>query len=107
MSFQQDWKPVQIKKKTVSTPQINFNPGHKRDLNLTSDDPDPPKTLGIEKGKMIQQARCSKKLSQADLAKKINVQANVVKDYENGNIIPNKKILRLISQHLGIKIDYT
>jgi ribosome-binding protein aMBF1 (putative translation factor) len=93
-----------IRKKVASKSQITFNEGHKKDLNLISDDPDPPKTLGLEKGKQIQQARCGKKLSQADLAKKINVQANIIKDYENGNVVPNKKIIRLINQHLNIKI---
>jgi ribosome-binding protein aMBF1 (putative translation factor) len=102
--LQSDWKTVIIKKKSEPKPQINFNEGHKKDLNLISDDPDPPKTLGLEKGKSIQQARCSKKLSQADLAKRINVQANIIKDYESGNVIPNKRILRLISAHLGIKL---
>jgi ribosome-binding protein aMBF1 (putative translation factor) len=102
---EQDWTPVVIKKKVAPKAQINFNPGHKKELNLVSDDPDPPKTLGKEKGQQIQQARCLKKLSQADLAKKIAVQANVIKDYENGNVIPNKKILRLICGQLNIKIN--
>lgn len=100
-----DWTPVVIKKKAAPKPQVAYNEGHKKELNLVSDDPDPPKNLGKEKGQQIQQARCAKKLSQADLAKKICVQANIIKDYESGNIIPNKKIIRLINTHLGIKIQ--
>lgn len=82
----------------------NYQEGHKKELNLISEDPDPPKFLGKEKGQLIQKARTQKKLSQVDLAKKINVQSNIIKDYETGNIIPNKKIIRLINQQLNIKI---
>jgi ribosome-binding protein aMBF1 (putative translation factor) len=104
MSIEQDWTPVVLRKKQPKPVIPQNEEGNKKKQQLLSDEPEPPKTLGRINGQVIQQARVTKKLSQSDLAKKINIQANIIKDYENGNVIPNKKILRLIESQLGIKI---
>lgn len=105
MSIEQDWTPVILKKKKYD-PVIQYSEGHKKHQQIISDDPEPPKHLGRQNGQLIQQARVNKKLSQTDLAKKINVQSNIIKEYENGNIIPTKKILKLLEVQLDIKINY-
>ena len=52
----------------------------------------------------MQLARTSAKLSQADLAKKINEKQSIVNDYENGRGIPNPHIIQKIERTLGVKL---
>lgn len=101
----QDWTPVVLRKEN-KTKQIQHEAGFKQKLNIISDDPDPPKILGREAGQKILHARNAKKLTQANLAKQINVQANIIRDYETGNVIPNRRILNLICRKLEIQINY-
>lgn len=89
----------------MSKPPI-FREGHKKEINLLSDDPDPPKILGRDNATLIQKTRCLKGYSQNDLAKKINIQTNIYKDYEKSDTIPNKKILNNICKILNIKINF-
>jgi ribosome-binding protein aMBF1 (putative translation factor) len=105
MSTEQDWTPVVFRKEKPKQ-FVQHNPGFKKHQNILSDDPDAPKVLGREAGQQILQARNAKKLTQVDLARQINIQANIIRDYENGNIVPDRRILRLIGQKLGIKIAY-
>lgn len=105
MSFEQDWTPV-ILRKDKPKEKIQHASGFKKQQNIMSDDPDAPKTLGREAGQKILKARNDKGLTQVDLARQLNLQANVIRDYECGNIVPDKRILRLIGQKLGIKINY-
>jgi ribosome-binding protein aMBF1 (putative translation factor) len=105
MSIEQDWTPVVLRKNKPKT-TVQHSPGFKKQQNILSDDPETPKILGSEVGKQILQARNAKKITQVDLARQINVQATVIRDYETGKIVPNKQILRLIGQKLGIKIAY-
>ena len=62
--------------------------------------------VGIEIGKQIMQGRLAKNLKQADLAKKLNVTPDFIRDYENGTAAMNKSILNNIGKSLGIKILY-
>jgi|SRR3990172_707860 len=100
----QDWTPIVLKKdeKKIIQPHP---PGHKQYKNLDSNDPDAPKPVGLSIGKQIQQARLNKKMTQDELAQKINVKPNIIRDYENGKAIPDKKVIQKISQILGIKIS--
>jgi len=99
----QDWKTVVLRKseKKVDRPRAV---GHKKISNLDSDDPDAPKTMGLSAGKQIQSGRCAKKLSQKELAQKINVKPQVISDYESGKAIPNRAILNKLNRVLDIKI---
>ena len=45
--------------------------------------------MTLEVGKVIQQGRQSKGLTQKDLATKINKKSQVITDYESGRAIPN------------------
>lgn len=62
------------------------------------------KTVNHDISLKIQQARQLKKMTQKELAIKINEKLNVVQDYENGRAIPSKQILNKISKVLGIKL---
>jgi ribosome-binding protein aMBF1 (putative translation factor) len=62
--------------------------------------------VGINIGKQIMQARLNKNLKQTDLAKKLNVTPDFIRDYENGTAHMNKAILNNIGKILGTKIFY-
>jgi len=97
----QDWKPVVLVKEQRK-PQTQRAPGSKdRDI-LLSDNPEPPKTVGLDTGKKIQQARCAKKLTQSQLAKSLNLPESTIKSFENGTAKLDKVLLRRITTFLGL-----
>jgi DNA-binding transcriptional regulator YiaG len=53
----------------------------------------------------ILRARCAQKLSQKELAQRMNLQASVITSYENGTAIPNHQILQKISRTLGVQFQ--
>ncbi|XP_068695025.1 endothelial differentiation-related factor 1-like isoform X1 [Montipora capricornis] len=60
--------------------------------------------VSLDVGKLIQQGRVEKKLTQKDLSAKINEKPQVIMDYESGKAIPNNQILSKIERALGIKL---
>ncbi|KAH8378753.1 hypothetical protein KR009_001213 [Drosophila setifemur] len=60
--------------------------------------------IPLDVGKLIQQGRQGKGLSQKDLATKICEKQQVVTDYEAGRGIPNNLILGKMERVLGIKL---
>ncbi|KAH0615628.1 hypothetical protein JD844_005089 [Phrynosoma platyrhinos] len=58
----------------------------------------------LEVGKVIQQGRQSKGLTQKDLATKINEKPQVIADYESGRAIPNNQVLGKIERAIGLKL---
>lgn len=62
------------------------------------------KKVDMSVGKAIQQGRQEKKLTQKDLATKVNEKPQVINDYEAGRAIPNQQILGKLERALGIKL---
>ncbi|XP_055843605.1 endothelial differentiation-related factor 1 homolog [Episyrphus balteatus] len=60
--------------------------------------------IPLDVGKIIQQGRNAKGLSQKDLATKICEKTQVVTDYEAGRGIPNNVILGKIERVIGLKL---
>eukprot|EP00956_Cyclotella_meneghiniana_P021136 scaffold38052_cov68-Cyclotella_meneghiniana.AAC.4 len=54
--------------------------------------------------KAIMQARMAKKMTQKDLATKINEKPQVVGEYESGKAIPNGQIIVKMERVLGVKL---
>ncbi|XP_068315018.1 multiprotein-bridging factor 1c-like [Pyrus communis] len=52
----------------------------------------------------IQKARLEKKMSQAELAKRINERPQVVQEYENGKAVPNQAVLAKMERVLEKKL---
>lgn len=52
----------------------------------------------------MQAARLELKLSQKDLAAKVNEKVSVLQDYESGKAIPNPQILGKFERALGVKL---
>ena len=52
----------------------------------------------------IQKARTAAKLSQKDLAQKINITPKTIQSYENGTAIPDHQILQKLRRILKVKL---
>ncbi|XP_017777999.1 PREDICTED: endothelial differentiation-related factor 1-like [Nicrophorus vespilloides] len=61
-------------------------------------------SISLDIGKLIQQGRQSKNMSQKELATKINEKPQVITDYEAGRGIPNNIILGKIERAIGLKL---
>jgi len=60
--------------------------------------------VGLDVGRLIQQGRQEKKLTQKELATRINEKPQVINDYEGGRAIPNQQVLAKIERIIGIKL---
>ncbi|KAG7314778.1 hypothetical protein KOW79_022081 [Hemibagrus wyckioides] len=58
----------------------------------------------LEVGKVIQQGRQEKGMTQKDLATKINEKPQIIADYECGKAIPNNQIMGKLERALGLKL---
>jgi putative transcription factor len=95
-----DWEPVVLKKKVTKTTQVNKP-------KIEEDDGDIPKkllTYSVELSTAMQQARKAKKLTQADLAKQLNIQTSIINDIECGKALYNRKTYSTIMKKLGCDI---
>ena len=111
----QDWDPMILNKKldsknnSRSNNSSNTKPklsddAHKLYKIEAEDDVQPIKKVSHTLKTQIQSARCAKKISQKDLANKINVQETVIKDYELGKAVPDVKIVNKIGKALGVTL---
>ncbi|GLB35155.1 putative multiprotein bridging factor 1 [Lyophyllum shimeji] len=64
----------------------------------------PPPKIAPSVGRAIQDGRTALKLSQKDLAQKVNEKPSVIQDYESGKAIPNPQVLGKLERVLGIKL---
>lgn len=55
----------------------------------------------------MQTARQDLKLTQKDVAQKINEKQSILQDYESGKAIPNPQILGKLERALGVKLRGT
>jgi ribosome-binding protein aMBF1 (putative translation factor) len=102
MSLDQQWEPVILRK---ALPRVNTSANPPKALTaLDAPEVEAPKLLGLEAAKQIQTARCSRKLTQAQLAQLVNEKANLIKDYETGKVVANRSVLNKLNRCLGIKI---
>lgn len=60
--------------------------------------------VGLETGRLIQQARAGKNWKREEFATKICEKVQVVTDYENGSAIPNNQVFGKMERALGIKL---
>ncbi|XP_062845210.1 endothelial differentiation-related factor 1 homolog [Trichomycterus rosablanca] len=60
--------------------------------------------VSLEVGKVIQQGRQEKEMTQKDLATKINEKPQIIADYECGKAIPSNQIMCKIERVLGLKL---
>ena len=87
----QDWEPVILKKKEVNTKSTVQNDVAVREMSFS-----------IQKA--IQQSRLQCKMSQKELAKKLNVDIGIIISYENGKAVPNNAFISKIEAVLSTKL---
>lgn len=115
----QDWKPVILhnsSNKNVATkkssPQFIPNPARKLEADISkpaTEEAPPLAALNILSSEMRQlmiNARIAKKMSQADLAKKVNVQTCIINQLESGKVVNEPNILQNIRKILGISLKF-
>jgi ribosome-binding protein aMBF1 (putative translation factor) len=88
----QDWEPVVWKKEVDTTKQS------------VKENVSAPRELTGELCNAIQKARINVKLSQQELAQKLQVKPEVIKEYENGKAIPNNGFIARIEKILNTKL---
>lgn len=101
--FHQDFDQIVFKKnKKLHNDQPKFEMSKKQKL-LNENDVHALKTFGRENGKLLQMARLHSNLTQEQLANQINEKKNVINAYENGNVVPDNKVLNKLRNKLNIK----
>ncbi|QRV89599.1 multiprotein bridging factor 1 [Ceratobasidium sp. AG-Ba] len=96
---------VATDKKTTVSNKGHQGPDHQKIAKLDRDnDVAPPPKILPSVGKAMQTARMELKLSQKDVAAKINEKQSVLQDYESGKAIPNPQILGKLERALGVKL---
>ena len=107
----QDWTPVVFTKnvqKVYTEKQIKeYEEKQKQKLEKKKEKENEiqkPLKVNFELKKALMQARLSKKMSQKDLANKLNVSVNTISDYENGKIIPNNAFIAKMEKVLNVKL---
>lgn len=125
----QDWEPVVFNKSKQQNDRISKNsqPDKKSMYNQSKSNSQVPnsrkrevpnnqkkiadaeesqkiRVVSKEVASLIQQTRNSKKMTQKELATKINEGKDVVASYENGKAIPNDRILGKMERVLGVKL---
>jgi len=113
----QDWTPVILRREKTKeqkkrdgevTTYRNKNAGKNTQAstytakNLADDDVPKVEHVSHSLSVQIQQARAAKKMTQKELAQKINEKIDVVRDYENGKAIPNGAVLNKMNKALGV-----
>ena len=118
---EQDWEPLIIRKNQVKskldkknalrtgkveTKVKNSNKDHNTEMRKLEEDMDNLKVETVNKSisKAIMEARMKLNLKQKDVANKINVQPQIVQQYENGKAKPDIAVLKKLERVLKCKL---
>lgn len=95
----QDWEPVVLTKKPDIKNKTLYNiiNTKKNENEITV-----PKIIGKEYGLKVQQHRNAKKLTQKELATKLNILFEQIRDIENGTAVKNGILITKINRYLQI-----
>jgi len=99
----QDWKPVTWKKKAPPAPKETRKPSGQP--SALDDEPKNTRKITTDARKLIQQERLARGWSQRDLAQRINVRPEVIRDYENGSALPSGAVTQKLTRVLNIKLS--
>ena len=98
----QDWKPVfLVKDKPHTTNYVHTNITNVK-KELLNDDVPVLKYIDKELSKEIVNARVAKKLNRKQLAKNMNIQENIVADFETGKALHNPQLISKFKSYLGL-----
>ena len=109
MNHTQDWKPVIFRKKTATQVQNSRRAEllvSQRSKNVAdTTDCGSRATVSKAMANQIAQARTAKKMTQKELATKLNMPVKVVQQYESGKAVPNGAIINKLNRALSIRIQ--
>lgn len=89
----------------VSNRAHHVDTDHRRIAQLDrSDDVRPPEPVKLTVSKAISKARMDKKITQKELATKINERDTLIRDYEGGKVAPDQQVLSKTERVLGVKL---
>ena len=96
----QDWEPCIINKSKPINKKITVQ------NNLDEiDEIEKKDNISLDNRLIIQQARLANKLTQKQLAQKINKDAKTIQNYESGNIVPDYNIMCNLEKILKVKLN--
>lgn len=100
----QDWDPIVLNKsKSTSNNIINNSTNNK--INTSEEEIKVNPTVSLSNSLLIQKARTQLKLSQKNLAQKINVDSKIIQGYESGKIVPEVKLMVKLEKILKVKLN--
>ena len=102
----QDWKQVIFTNHKKTENKQNYNIPIKTNFQkkLESDDIIIAPKIDLNLKKSISQARINNKLTQKELATKLNVPVQTIINYENGKAIPNNLFISKLEKTLKTKL---
>ena len=116
----QDWNATVFKKRAPKSTNeaksrgikvtkervIGKNEAFKSNLNSRKVDNEEAdlKKIDLNLSKIIQKARFDSKISQKELANRLNLQLSVIQNYEMGKVIPNKTLLFKMGKILNVHL---
>ena len=101
----QDWKPTVFEKKTkpVKLPPLSNNTSKSTKIDNETEVFTHNK-LDFSFKKALQTARLASKITQKDLATKLNVKPQVINSYESGKVIPDNAFIAKMERILNCKL---
>ena len=97
----QDWEPVVLNKSKSTSNIISTN----KKINTGEEEIKINPTVSLSNSLLIQKARTQLKLSQKDLAQKLNVDSKIIQGYESGKIVPEVKLMVKLEKILKVKLN--
>jgi len=99
-------KELEKSKRMNGETSVAKNSHHQHAKKILDDHPDSYKvdTVSHTLKTQIQKARMAQKLTQKQLAQKINVTPSVIQSYENGKAVPDNKVLQNLRRVLKVKL---
>jgi len=94
----QDWTPCVINKSKPLNKKINIE-------KKETDEIEKQNNISLDNRLIIQKARLIHKLSQKQLAQKINVDEKTIKNYESGNVVPEYSIMCKLEKILKTQLN--
>ena len=61
-------------------------------------------TVSVHFGKALMQARMAAKMTQKELAQKLNVKSTIIQNYEKAKGIPNQRLIQKLEKALNCKL---
>jgi len=103
----QDWEPVILNNKK-NTYKDNSKKNNKSNNELNNDLEETNiknPTVSLSNSLLIQNGRLAQKLSQKQLAQRLNIDSKIIQGYESGKIVPDVKLMIKIENILNIKLN--